>query len=154
MLVEHRIRLAAGGDAGTIAGMSRDLVEQGLHWRYTPARVLWFIRCPQANVAVAPAGASVGGFGIMLYGEERAHLVLLAVHAGRRRRGVGRSLVRWLEKVALTAGIAHVALEVRASNPAALAFYERLGYTACARLHRYYDGVEDALQLVRDLRVG
>ena len=75
----HRIRLAVARDAGAIATMSRDLVESGLVWRYTPARVLALVRHPDTNVAVAETGGATAGFGVMEYGDERGHLVLLAV---------------------------------------------------------------------------
>jgi hypothetical protein len=47
------IRLARLADAGPIARMSRELIEYGLRWRWTPARVAASIRAPEVNVLVA-----------------------------------------------------------------------------------------------------
>ena len=152
MKTSQAIRLAAAADADAIAAMSRDLVERGLVWRYTPARMLALIRHAETNVAVAANGAGMAGFGVMEYGDERAHLVLLAVRPARRRQGLGAALVGWLEAVAVTAGMETVTVEARAGNDAALALYDSLGYTQTARLRGYYDGREDAVRLVKTLR--
>jgi ribosomal-protein-alanine N-acetyltransferase len=87
----------------------------------------------------------------MRYGEDVAHLDLLAVAPSYRRAGVGRELLEWLEKCAVVAGIFTVALEVRAANEGAQLFYERVGYRAIAHLPGYYQGVEGALRMGRDL---
>ena len=81
-----------------------------------------------------------------------SHLVLLAVDLGARRRGVGRNLVRWLERVARRGGILRIGLEVRASSAGARGFYQSLGYTETGRLRGYYQGREDALKMVSSPR--
>ncbi|HYA28394.1 MAG TPA: GNAT family N-acetyltransferase [Acidobacteriota bacterium] len=131
--------------------MSRDLVEDGLRWRWTPQRVAASIRATNANVLVARIDDRVAGFAIMHYGDHVAHLDLLAVAPPHRRAGVGRQLVEWLEKCAVVAGNIRVVLEVRAGNHGAQRFYERMGYRTLVRLPDYYQGVEDALRMGRDL---
>src|SRR5678816_4611592 len=61
------IRLASADDALTIARMSRDLIEQGLGWSWTPLRVRRSIAEASTNVALALHGATPVGFGIMKY---------------------------------------------------------------------------------------
>ncbi|HWP59998.1 MAG TPA: GNAT family N-acetyltransferase [Candidatus Acidoferrales bacterium] len=148
---EPSLRLARPEEAAAIAGLSRDLIEGGLQWRWTPARVAASIRARDVNVLVACVDDDIAGFGIMRYGEAEAHLDLLAVAPPYRRLGVGRKLLRWLEKCAVAAGIFQVALEVRAENLGAQLFYERMGYRALARIPGYYQGVEAALRMGRDL---
>ncbi len=89
----------------------------------------------------------------MVYGDTSAHLNLLGVEPQFQRRGIGRRLLRWLETSALEAGTFDITLEVRASNHAAQAFYLALGYEPEGRTERYYQGVEDAIRMRRDLRV-
>ena len=84
-------------------------------------------------------------------GDDDAHLDLLAVASAYRRAGIGRGLVRWLEECAITAGTFKIELEVRAGNEAAQLFYRSLGYAAIAQLPGYYQGVEAALRMGRDL---
>ncbi len=145
--------LARRADVVEIARMSRDLIEDGLHWAWTPRRVAASIRRPDALVVVARTGARIAGFGIMRYGHDAAHLDLLAVRADHRGRGLGAALMRWLEKPALVAGISTVSLEVREANLGARAFYARLGYRDHERLPGYYEGREAALRMRRDLAI-
>ncbi len=144
-------------DAQPIAEMSRRLVEVGLPWTWTPARVSRHLRHPDSFVLTARAvgGRSVGplaGFAIMHFGDDIAHLNLLAVDSRWQRRGLGRRLVEWLERSAITAGTFSLCLEVRARNPVALLFYRELGFEETGRVPRYYSGREDALRLTKDLR--
>ena len=62
-----------------------------------------------------------------------------------RGRGVGRHLWSATEVFAREAGYRKLAIQVRASNLGAQAFYRRLGFTECGRLTRQVsiDGVED-----------
>ena len=104
-----------------------------------------------ANVAVASERNGLLAFGIMEYGDETAHLVLLGVQPLQRRRGLGRAVVLWLEACANTAGIGLIRLEARADNPTAIAFYESLGYRVASRISGYYSGLIDAIRLEKRL---
>jgi ribosomal protein S18 acetylase RimI-like enzyme len=145
------IRLALPADAGRIAAMSRDYVESGLEWSWTPARVLRSIVDHASNVAVIDAGGAIVGFGIMQYGDHTAHLALLAVHPEHRNRGVGTRLMGWLEKPAVMAGIVRIRLEARADNPVAIEFYRRRGFEPHGRISGYYQGRIDAVRLGKSL---
>ena len=155
MGIERAIRLAAPADAAPIARMSRDRIEHGLGWSWTPLRVAQSIADPLTNVAVVPDPAGeLLGFAIMKYRDEEAHLLLLAVQTARARQGIGTALVAWLEKVALTAGLERVLLEARHTNTAARAFYGRLGYTERQVVPGYYQGREASVRMVKELRSG
>jgi ribosomal-protein-alanine N-acetyltransferase len=145
------LRLARRAEAPIIANLSRDLIEYGLRWRWTPERIAESIRAPDVNVLVAGVRGDIVGFAVMRYGETDAHLDLLAVAPAYRRQGIARHLVAWLEKCAVVAGIFTIALEVRSENQGAQKFYEKLGYRKAVCLPGYYQGVESALRMVRDL---
>jgi ribosomal-protein-alanine N-acetyltransferase len=148
---ELSLRLARPADAAPIAILSRDLIEYGLCWRWTPERVAASIRAPDVNVLVARIRGNIAGFAIMRYGDDDAHLDLLAVALPYRRAGVGRRLLQWLEECAVVAGIFNVALEVRKGNQGAQLFYGRLGYRPLVHLPGYYQGIEAALRMCRNL---
>lgn len=151
MIVVPDVRLAVPGDAMCIARLSRDCIEHGLPWRWTQGRVLGAIGSKCANVAVVSQRNALMAFGIMEYGDETAHLVLLGVQPSQRRRGHGRAVVLWLETCAHTAGIGLIRLEARADNPTGIAFYESLGYRVASRISGYYSGLIDALRLEKRL---
>jgi ribosomal-protein-alanine N-acetyltransferase len=148
---ELSFRLARPVEANLIAALSRDVIEYGLKWRWTRARVVESIRAANVNVLVACDGNTLAGFGIMRYRDDDAHLDLLGVSPSYRRKGVGRSLVEWLEECARVGGIFKIDLEVRSGNKGAQLFYERLGYRSLSLLPGYYDGTEAAVQMSRDL---
>jgi ribosomal-protein-alanine N-acetyltransferase len=147
------LKLAAPADAVPIAAMSRELIEAGLPWSWTPERVARNLRQPETLVLTARDGQRVAAFAIMHFGEERAHLSLLAVHPDYQRQGVARRMLEWLTASALAAGIASIHLELRESNLGARRFYLRQGYSETARIPGYYRGVETAVRMLREIRV-
>ena len=148
-----RLSLARRDDAADIAEMSRCHIEQGLPWSWNEARVLRCIVHPESVVLVARDRRRLAGFAIMEFHDEDAHLNLLAVKPGYRRRGIGMRLIEWLESSARTAGTFLVRLELRAGNDAARRFYSKLGYREVGKRRGYYSGREDALCMAHDLRV-
>ena len=158
MQVVPDIKLASAQDAQDIAAMSRDFIEQGLGWSWTTARVLRAIRDRSTNVAIAREGnitsthaGQLDTFAIMHYGDEAAHLSLLAVRPAARRKGMATQLLAWLEHSARVAGIERIRLEVRADNPQALAFYLHCGFVETARVAGYYQGQIDAMRFEKVL---
>lgn len=145
------IELATAADAAEISRLSRRCVEQGLRPRYTPALVRKKIHGKACNVVVARKERVLLGFGIMTYGRETANLDLLAVKKPYRRRGVGRQILQWLEKVARTAGIANIFVQVRSSNAVAIRFYEQLGFQVVEQVPGYYQGREAAAILCKGI---
>src|SRR5688572_5606063 len=89
MILIPNIVLANASHSRAIAEMSREHIEYGLGWSWTQSRVLKAIQDEATNVAVILDGGAVLGFGIMRYGEQKAHLVLLAVAPQYRKQGLG-----------------------------------------------------------------
>jgi len=146
--------LARSADADEIAAMSRDLIERGLAWSWTPPRVVRCIAGRDSSVVVARCERRIAAFAIMHFGDEVAHLNLLAVAPAFRRRCLGRRLMEWLTTTAIEAGVFRIDLELRAGNAAARTFYERLGFEALNVLEGYYQGREAALRMTRRLSRG
>ena len=145
------IGLARTSDALEIAEMSRDLIEHGLTWSWTPARVQHFISGPESSVVVARREQRIAAFAIMHFGDEVAHLNLLAVMPEHRRQGLGSQLMEWLTKTAMEAGVFRINLELRTQNESARIFYARLGFDQLGVVQGYYQGREAALRMSRRL---
>ena len=146
------LRLATLRDAQQISFMSRDLIETGLGWTWTPERVAKSIRDRDTVVLVGSALGRVAAFAIMHFGDEQAHLSLLAVRPLYQRSSVGRDMVAWLDKSLRVAGIFTVYLELRETNRGARDFYRSLGFREIGIVPGYYRGREGAVQMTRDLR--
>jgi len=151
-LEDITLQFAEASDAATLAGMSRDLIEDGLGWRYRTQSVRQLIADGETVTLVARRADGVAGFGIMKFGDERAHLVLLAVCPPFRRRGVARRIIQWLVESAKIAGVASLHVELRAGNKDAHAFYRAIGFEETLRVPGYYSGRETAIRMIRMLR--
>ena len=148
----YRLEPARIGDAGRLAAMSQEHVETGLRPAWGAARIRWHVRDADSVVLTARLGLTLAGFAIMRYGDEVAHLNLLAVAPAHRRRGVARALLEWLEESALTAGTFLIGLELREGNAAARGFYRALEYRELGQIPGYYQGLESAIRMSRDVR--
>jgi ribosomal-protein-alanine N-acetyltransferase len=139
-------------DAATIAAMSRDLVEAGLGWAYRRERIAELIADVDTVTLVARERERIVGFSVMTFGDDRAHLVLLAVRKPSQRRGIARRMILWLVESAAVAGAASVHVELRSHNVPAIALYRATGFAESLRVPGYYRGREDAIRMVRVLR--
>ncbi len=148
----YRLEPARAADAPALAAMSEAHIEQGLRPAWGASRIRWHVRDADSVVLTARAGAAIAGFAIMRYGDEVAHLNLLAVLPAHRRRGVARALLQWLEETALTAGTFIIGLELRESNVEARGFYCALAYRELGQIPGYYQGIESAIRMARDVR--
>ena len=108
------IEFARFSDAPEIGELSKNAIEQGLGWKYTPDRIAKLIGNKSKNVVVARMESRLVGFGIMTYNEDQANLDLLAVKRQVRRMKIGTQIVEWLEEVALTAGAFNIFVQVSA----------------------------------------
>jgi len=106
---------------------------------------------------VAELDGEIVGYGIVAMGAGESHLLNLCVRRDVRNRGVGRRMLRLCVERARQAGMEAMFLEVRPSNPRAIALYESEGFVQVGRRKGYYQaegGREDALVLKLDLSAG
>lgn len=148
MIIEY----AKLSDAYEIGLISKHDIEYDLGWRYTPEKVKKLIKNKTKNVVVARQENELTGFGIMTYYDEQANLDLLAVKHRYRRQKIATLIVNWLEKVAITAGIGNVFVQVRENNKGALAFYNNLGFTTIDKKYGHYRGIENGIIMSKSLR--
>jgi ribosomal-protein-alanine N-acetyltransferase len=77
---------------------------------------------------------------------DELHIATFATHREHRRKGIGTLLLRAALDDAQAGGARRAFLEVRESNNAAQAMYDRLGFKITGRRPRYYrDNDEDAI---------
>jgi len=150
--VDLSVRLATDSDVETIAAMSRDLIEAGLGWQYRPSRIRELMADRATVTIVGCDHDRVVGFAVMTFGDERAHLVLMAVVPEYQRRGVASELLRWLLESAVVAGTTAIHLELREHNVPALGFYRAHGFSEARELPGYYRGREAGIRMARVLR--
>ncbi len=79
------------------------------------------------------------------------HIVTIDVLQSARRNGVGSMLLGAAEDRLRRDGCKSVALETAVDNTAAIAFYQRHGYSIVRTIPRYYAGELDALLMEKTL---
>lgn len=146
------LKPAGIADALAMAQMSRQLIESGLAWRYTPARMAGLIADRETVALGAYDGPHIAGFAVMQFGDAHAHLALLCVQPAHRRRGIARRLVQWLIASARVAGMASIRLELRSDNVGALGLYRGLGFSETELAPGYYEGRIAARRMALALR--
>jgi ribosomal protein S18 acetylase RimI-like enzyme len=80
--------------------------------------------------------AAMGGIRPALGRAGRAEVLRVRVHPALRRRGVGRMLMEALEARAALLGFRQLFLDTATNQPAAMAFYQHLGYRETGRESR------------------
>ncbi|MBE2291041.1 MAG: ribosomal protein S18-alanine N-acetyltransferase [Xanthomonadales bacterium] len=94
------------------------------------------------------------GYAVMSIAADEAHVLNLCTAPERQGRGLGRHLLRALLRTARDHRVQRVFLEVRPSNPQAIALYHSEGFNEIGRRPRYYpamQGREDALVMAMEL---
>ncbi len=84
------------------------------------------------------SGPRIAGFLCAWIVAKELHINNIAVHPGYRRRGVGSQLLEEILRRARAKGATAGYLEVRASNDAATALYQRYGFKLIGRRRNYY----------------
>jgi ribosomal-protein-alanine N-acetyltransferase len=146
--VDAAIRTAREADVDDVAAIERAVFKDPWSRRSFADLV------DQKNVIflVATDGAAVSGYAIVLLAGDESELANLAVARLAQRQGVGNRLLQESLRRARGRGCRRMFLEVRESNAAAIALYEREGFDAIGRRARYYARpIEDAIVMTRRL---
>lgn len=94
------------------------------------------------------------GYAVLSVAAGEAHLLNICVDPRLQGRGHGRRLLRALLRIAREEGAQRIYLEVRPSNPQAVALYQDEGFNEIGRRPRYYpahNGREDAIVMALEL---
>ncbi len=98
------------------------------------------------------------GYGVLSIAADEAHVLNLCTAPGNEGRGLGQRMLQALLRIARGGGAQRVYLEVRPSNPRAIALYDRSGFNEIGRRPRYYpaagQGREDAIVMAMELLTG
>jgi len=107
---------------------------------------------------VADLDGEIVAYGVVAMGAGEAHILNLCVRGDLRGRSIGRQMLLLLLERSRQAGMEAVFLEVRPSNPHAIALYQSVGFAQVGLRKGYYqapdNGREDALVLKLDLTDG
>lgn len=107
---------------------------------------------PLADFIVAEAGGEICGYGGIISAGGISELPKICVAPEFRRRGAAEKIMDALERLAHTRGSDQLTLEVRVSNEAAIALYEKCGFDRMGIRPNFYTSPnEDALIMTKNL---
>lgn len=142
------MRAAVPNDLDAVAAIERESFSDP----WTRASFGQLIGRPHLHFFVAMRDDTMVGFSIAYAVAGEAEIANIAVASAARGQGIGGALLRHLLSTLRAAGAAEVWLEVRASNAAARALYQRFGFVEVGRRRNYYRRpVEDAISMRRDV---
>jgi len=140
------IRHLATQDLDAVISMvETTFAELFAHDMYAAIQQAW----PAGQLVAMDAGRITGLLLAIMRTEFSARILVMAVAAPARGRGLGSELLRAFLRQCMMEGITEVVLEVRASNLRAQAFYGRHGFHRRSVLPRYYRDGEDGYVMVR-----
>lgn len=119
-----------------------------------------FRDCMRANYSmwVQERDGAIVGYGVLSIAADEAHVLNLCTAPGNEGHGFGQRMLQALLRIARCSGAQRVYLEVRPSNPRAIALYDRSGFNEIGRRPRYYPaanhGREDAIVMAMELVTG
>lgn len=138
------IRSATPADIPRMLALERQ-AGTAAHWGEADYRGI-FAEGPPERVALVLEEDGVAGFVVARVLGKEWEIENMVVAGGARRRGLGNRLLEELLQTALRRAAAEIRLEVRASNRAARALYEKLAFVESGRRKSYYqDPDEDAV---------
>jgi ribosomal-protein-alanine N-acetyltransferase len=139
-LGELRLRRLGYGDLPSVISVER----RSFPTPWSLAMFVLELSKPSGICLAAEDSEGLVGYLVCARYDDVWHLMNVAVHPDRRRRGVATELIERLFDDAGTD--ARFTLEVRVSNGPAIAMYQRFGFRSAGRRRRYYhDNGEDAL---------
>lgn len=101
---------------------------------------------------VAEEEGNVVGYVCLMSLFEEAQILNIAVSPGQRGRGIALMMLEAAIRLAREKGAEKVALEVRASNHAAISLYAQLGFERVGVRSGYYEATEDAILMEKSIK--
>lgn len=139
------IRPAATADLPAMMALEKHAVTAA-HWSAEHYEALFRASDPARVALIMQEVASFQGFVIARVVGEEWEIENIAIAGPARRRGLGARLLGELLDLARAQGATAILLEVRESNHAARALYEKWAFLESGRRPRYYeDPHEDAI---------
>jgi len=143
-----RIRPFVPNDIPAVAS----IVREALRENYPTSLYLDIHRWWRDGFLVADLdGHPVGFLASVITADGQARILMFAVTAGVRRRGVGSAMMNAFLQACAMRGLKRIELEVRVSNAEAIAFYKRYGFETAGALPRFYTDGEDGYKMLKHL---
>jgi ribosomal-protein-alanine N-acetyltransferase len=145
------VRPALVSDFPTLLDIDQASFPPGI--AYDSSELSYFMQRQGAETLVAEIDNQIVGFILveMRQRKKTATMITLDVRAEYRRQGCARELLAASEEVLRERSIQRYELQVDVGNSAAIAFYQKHGFTTICTLKSYYSNGNDAYLMVKRL---
>lgn len=138
--------------AEKLVGIITDLESEIFGSPWTRSMVAESVTYPYETLAVCICGGDLAGYIIYSAPGDTADLLRVAVKPEQRRRGIAKKLIDYMVSDCAGKGDDGIMLEVRTSNRAARALYDRAGFEQISVRKDYYKNpVEDAVVMRKNI---
>ncbi len=110
------------------------------------------IENPNSKCIMAKSNDEIVGFACIWKAVDDIHVTNIVVKKIYRNQGIGSLLLKELIEISNKENVASITLEVNASNLPAQNLYEKYGFKVLGRRKKYYNGIEDAIIMTKDLK--
>ena len=119
---------------------------------WSEASIAHYMEAGNTIFVVARHGEETIGYAAVMCILDEGNLVSIGVHDDYRQMGIASELLDIVYDMAHDRGVTSINLEVRTSNEAAIALYEKHGFVQNGRRKDFYrDPKEDALLFIKEL---
>lgn len=147
-----RIRPATLADIAGMIALERDS-PSAAHWPESMyGHIFSLDSAARIALVIEDQDAALRGFAIARMVGEEGEVENIVVDPTQRQQGLGTRLLEKMIERSRSRNVSRLFLEVRQSNPAARALYEKCGFVLSGRRRAYYTGPsEDAVLYTREL---
>lgn len=110
------------------------------------------IENPNSKCIMAKSNDEIVGFACIWKAVDDIHVTNIVVKKIYRNQGIGSLLLKELIEISNKENVVSLTLEVNASNLPAQNLYEKYGFKVLGRRKKYYNGIEDAIIMTKDLK--
>ena len=110
------------------------------------------IENPNSKCIMAKSNDEIVGFACIWKAVDDIHVTNIVVKKIYRNQGIGSLLLKELIEISNKENVVSITLEVNASNLPAQNLYEKYGFKVLGRRKKYYNGIEDAIIMTKNLK--
>ncbi len=100
---------------------------------------------------ISELDGEVVGYAIGYVSKELGRIISIAVQRNQRNKGVGRSLMEYLERKFISQKVKRLELEENINNNEAIDFYKYIGFSISGLIKRYYGDGSNAYIMCKHL---
>lgn len=118
---------------------------------WTPGVLKSELKSNLSKYIVAKENEKILGFAGIIILPDDVEITNIVTKKSERKKGIGKLLLDKLIEMAIETGKDNISLEVNEKNYAAISLYKKAGFEDVGRRKKYYNGIDDAIIMTKNL---